>query len=119
MPLTPIVAAVLVALNLGLIFLLMAAPIGIRTVKLSRTISADRNRLWSALWPFGAEAGWSGEYLRAEPLDDETGLARLQLGWEGRDGKPIERTVRLEDLVEGERFAMRVVDDTSLDASFW
>ena len=119
MPLTPIVAAVLVALNLGLIFLLMAAPIGIRTVKLSRSISADRDRLWSALWPFGAEAGWSGEYLRAEALDDETGLARLQLSWEGRDGRPIERTVRLEDVVEGERFAMRVVDDTSLDASFW
>ena len=28
MPLTPIVAAVLVALNLGLIYLLIAAPVG-------------------------------------------------------------------------------------------
>jgi Zn-dependent protease len=119
MPLTPIVAAVLVALNLGLIFLLIAAPVGVRTIRLSRVISADRRRLWNALWPFGREAGWSGEYVRAEPLDEEQGLARLQLGWEGRDGRPIERTVRLEDFVEGERFAMRVTDDSSLDASFW
>lgn len=101
MPVTPIVAAALVALNLGLIFLLMAAPLGIRTVKFSRLISADRARLWNALWPFGSEAGWSGEYLRAGQLDGEQGLAQLQLSWEGRDGKPIERTVRLEDVVEG------------------
>ena len=119
MPVTPIVAVVLVALNLGLIFLLMAAPIGIRTVKSSRLVSADRDRVWNALWPFGSEAGWSGEYLRAERLDGDHGLARLQLSWEGRDGKPIERTVRLEDVVEGERFALRVTDDSSLEASFW
>ena len=27
--------------------------------------------------------------------------------------------MRLEDVVEGERFAMRVVDDSSLDSTFW
>ncbi len=74
---------------------------------LSRLVSATRSPLARALaaWRGGT---WSGEYLRAEQLDGEHGLARLQLSWEGRDGRPIERTVRLEDVVEGERFAMRV-----------
>ena len=113
------VTAVLVVLNIGLIFLLLAAPLGVRTVRMSRLISADRQRLWSALWPLGENASWSGEYLQTETLAEDENLARLQLRWEGRDGKPIERIVRFEDVVDGESYAMRVVDDTSLDLSFW
>ncbi|MBZ9763402.1 hypothetical protein LB553_21325 [Mesorhizobium sp. CA8] len=41
----------LVAGNLGLIFLLMTVPLGLRTVTVSRVIKADRQRLWQALWP--------------------------------------------------------------------
>jgi Zn-dependent protease len=115
---TPLVAGILVALNLGLIFLLFAVPLGVRTVRQSRVIAAGRDRVWSALWPFGENAAWSGQHLKAEVLD-ESGLARIQLGWEGRDGEPIEHIVRLHDVVEGERFAMRVVDDSSLDSAFW
>lgn len=115
---TPILAVVLVTLNLGLIFLLFALPLGARTVRMSRLIAADRKLVWSALWPFGENAGWSGQHLRAETLG-EPGLARVELGWEGRDGKPIEHIVRLEDVIEGERFSMRVVDDSSLDSAFW
>jgi Zn-dependent protease len=115
---TPILAVVLVTLNLGLIFLLFALPFGVRTARMSRLIAADRDRIWSAVWPFGENAGWSGQHLKAEALG-EPGLARIQLAWEGRDGKPIEHVVRLEDVVEGERFSMRVIDDSSLDPAFW
>ena len=115
---TPVVAGVLVALNLGLIFLLFAVPLGIRTVRLSRVIAAGRSHVWSALWPFGENAGWSAQLMKAEALD-EAGLVRIQLGWEGRDGRPIEHIVQLENVVEGERFSMRVVDDSSLDSAFW
>src|SRR5690606_31980439 len=59
-----------------------------------------------------------GQHLQAEALD-EADLVRIQLSWEGRDGRPIEHIVRLEDVVEGKRFAMRVVDDSSLDSAFW
>ena len=113
-----VLAVVLVTLNLGLIFLLFALPLGVRTVRQSRVIAADRERIWSALWPFGENAGWSGQTLGAELLD-ESGLVRIQLGWEGRDGRPIEHIVRLDDVVEGKSFSMRVVDDTSLDSTFW
>lgn len=116
---TILVAALLVAFNIGLIFLLLAAPLGVRTFSISRSIPASRYLLWSALWPLGKNAGWGEEYIDAEPVEGDAGLARLRLRWEGRDGNPIERIVRLEDVVEGRRFAMRVVDDTSLDPSFW
>ncbi len=119
MPLTLLVSALLVALNIGLIFLLIAAPVGVRTIRMTRFIAADRDRVWNALWPLGAHASWSGEYLAARRVPDDAGLVRLQLRWEGRDGQPIERTVRLEEAVQGKRFAMSVVDDTSLDPSFW
>lgn len=115
---SPIITALLVAGNLGLIFLLMTAPLGLRTVKLSRVVAMDRQRLWQALWPLGSDAGWSGEILSAEPLDGQ-GTARIMLSWEGRDGQPIERRSRFEDVVEGSRFSMRVIEDTALDTSFW
>lgn len=110
--------AILLAGNLGLIFLLMTLPLGLRTVRVSRLVAADRHRLWQALWPFGSDAGWSREIVSAEALDGQ-GMARIVLSWEGRDGQPIERKVVLEDVVEGGRFSMRVLDDSSLDASFW
>ncbi|RAZ88302.1 site-2 protease family protein [Mesorhizobium hawassense] len=113
-----IVTVTLVAGNLGLIFLLMTVPLGLRTVRVSRVIKADRNRLWQALWPFGDDAGWSGEILSAEPVDGE-GTALIKLSWEGRDGSPIERKARFEDVREGSYFSMRVIEDTALDPSFW
>ncbi len=116
--LSPIIMAFLVAGNLGLIFLLMTAPLGLRTVRLSRVVAMDRQRLWQALWPLGSDAGWSGEILSAEVLDGQ-GTARIMLSWEGRDGQPIERRSRFENVVEGSRFTMRVIEDTALDASFW
>lgn len=115
---SPIVTVLLVAGNLGLIFLLMTAPLGLRTVRLIRVVALDRQRLWQALWPLGSDAGWSGEILSAEALDGQ-GTARIMLSWEGRDGQPIERRSRFEDIVEGSRFSMRVIEDTALDASFW
>lgn len=115
---SPALALLLVALNLGLIFVLFALPLGRRTVKATRVVSAGRDRLWSALFPFGENVGWSGQRLAVEALG-EPGLARMRLGWEGRDGKPIEHLVRLEDVVPGQRFSMRVIDDSSLHPTFW
>lgn len=108
----------LVAGNVGLLYLLLAAPLGVRTVRLSRRIAAPADRIWNAVWPLGRDAGWSGETLAADSLDDGA-RARLKLSWEGRDGLPIQRLVRFEDVVAGERFALRIEDDSSLDATFW
>ncbi|TPI15985.1 site-2 protease family protein [Mesorhizobium sp. B4-1-3] len=112
------VTVTLVAGNLGLIFLLITVPLGLRTATVSRVINADRNRLWQALWPLGGDAGWSGEILSAEPLDGER-TALIRLSWDGRDGRPIERKARFEDVSGGSRFSMTVIEDTALDPSFW
>jgi Zn-dependent protease len=113
---SPIVVVALVACNLGLIFVLMTMPLGMRTLRRSRLIRADRNKLWHALWPLGSHATWSGETLSVTGF---RGGARITLSWEGRDGQPIQRKVAFDDVVQGRRFSMRVVDDSSLDPSFW
>jgi len=115
---SPLVVAVLAALNLGLIFVLMAVPLGKRTVRMSCVVKAPREKLWSALWPLGSDAGWSGEILSAEALAGDQAV-RLKVSWSGRDGTPIQRDVALEEVEPGQAFALRVTDDSSLDASFW
>lgn len=115
---SPLVVAVLAALNLGLIFLLMAVPLGRRTIRMSRVVKAPRDKLWAALWPLGADAGWSEEILSAAPLGGDA-AARLMVNWSGRDGAPIQRDVALDDARPGRSFALRVTEDSSLDASFW
>ena len=116
---SPLVIAALVALNLVMIFLLLAVPIGVRTIVLKARISAPPTRIWQALYPLGTDAGWSGEILSAEPIGEDGALVRIKLSWEGRDGTPIERKVRLSEVVDGQSYAMRVADDSSLDAAFW
>lgn len=113
---SPVVIVGLIACNLGLIFVLMTLPLGVRTLRQSRLIRANRNRLWQALWPLGQNATWSGEILSATGF---RGGARIVLSWEGRDGQPIRRKVAFDDVALGRRFSMRIVDDSSLDPSFW
>lgn len=108
----------LAAGNLGLIFFLMTVRLRHRTVRAVALVQAPPERLWLALWPLGEQAGWSGEILSARALPGSRDVCQT-LSWEGRDGQPIQRRVRLEDVREGEGFTLRVVEDTSLDPSFW
>ena len=47
---SPVVVAALVALNLVVIFLLLAVPLGVRTIVLKARIAAPRVRIWQALF---------------------------------------------------------------------
>lgn len=107
----------LVGANLGLIYLFLAAPLGLRTIRRQVRIAQPADRIWQALWPLGADAAWSGEIIGSEPAGDS--LAWLTLSWEGRDGRPIRRLVRLSDVTEPRRYRMAVEDDTSLEPAFW
>jgi Zn-dependent protease len=113
---SPIVVVALVVCNLGLIFVLMTMPLGMRTVRQSRLVRVDHDRLWEALWPLGRDAGWSGEI---KSVIGFRGGARITISWEGRDGQPIQRKVAFDEVVPGKHFSMRVVDDSSLEPSFW
>ncbi len=110
---------VFVAFNVGLIFLLLVAPFGRRTLTVKRRVNAPRERLWHALFPLGDQVGWSGEVLQATPVGPEADQVLLSMAWEGRDGNPITRNIQLHDVVPKEQFAFTVVDDSSLDIAFW
>jgi len=112
-----IAITLLIALNLGVIYLLIAAPMGVRTVCLRRTIDAPRQKLWDAVWLLGREVAWSGQVLDAQQIAAD--MVRLRTSWRGRDDRPIERTYRVFDVVPLERFSATVVEDNSLDPSFW
>jgi hypothetical protein len=64
-----------------------------------------------------ADANWSGDFVGVDDLGD--GRVQLALSWDGRDGKPISRVAELGDVIEGERFTTRIVDDSSLENAFW
>lgn len=109
----------LTALNLGLIWLLLAIPLGIRTVTRTIKINADSDRLWQALFPFGEQAGWNGTILSAELESGTKRFGTLRISYDDRNGDPIARKVRLDELTEGQSYTLRITDDTSLDPSFW
>ncbi|PHP65082.1 site-2 protease family protein [Zhengella mangrovi] len=104
--------------NLAIIFLAIAAPLGVRRFTLTTTVRAPRDKLFQALHPFGRHADWSGQIVSSRPDPDGTG-GEISLSWLGRDNQPIRRQVQVVETVPGAAFAETVTDDTSLDASFW
>lgn len=112
-------AVALIVVNLGLIFVLIAAPVGLRTVSCTVRIAAPARRVWEAIYPLGSEAGWSGEVLSAEQDGSRPDQVQLVVDWDGRDGLPIRRVAALSDVVDGRSFGLRIVEDSSLDAGFW
>jgi Zn-dependent protease len=109
----------LTALNLGLIWLLLAIPLGVKTVTRTIRISARPDQLWQALFPFGLHAGWNGTIISAEPEPGTNKFGTLRICYDDRNGDPIARKVRLDEMTEGKSYTLRITEDTSLDPSFW
>ncbi len=120
---TPIVAAVLLlTINLGLLWLLMAAPIGRRTISLHRTLDISPERLWRAFHPGGEEASWNPAILSSGPEKQQGGV-EIAYSHPDRHGAPIRRVFKVEEDVDPARrryeSRARVIDDTALDISYW
>lgn len=112
--------SLLIIVDLAVIYLLVAAPIGLRRFRLTRRMAAPPGRVLSAIDPFGANAGWSATIVSVKRLDTLAGgeeRGEAELSWPGRDGRPIHRTIALHRFDGG--FEERVVEDSSLDQSFW
>lgn len=109
---------ILLAINLFLLWLIMAAPVGVRTLRLRRRFNARAERVWSAVDPLGENAAWSPSVLSSEPVDGSGRYARQSLDHLDRKGAPIERVLEIS---REDRFAYssRVIDDSVLDPSFW
>lgn len=110
----------LLVANLGLIWLLMAAPLGTQTIRLRRRLQGDPERVWQAVHPLGKDALWYPALLdsAAEP---GTGRVVQRLAHADRRGNPVRRTLELHELGGPWQHAYeaRVVEDSALHPSFW
>jgi len=113
-------ALILLVANLGLIWLLMAAPLGLRTIRLRRVLHERPDRIWEAIHPLGRDALWYPRVISSEP-DPHAGRVVQRFDHSDRRGNPISRTLELSEVSGPWRHAYdaRVVEDSALDASFW
>ncbi|WP_193177669.1 site-2 protease family protein [Oricola nitratireducens] len=100
-----------------LLWLVMSAPVGRRTVRRRIVARVAPSRLWDALYPFGRDFGWNGAVSDVRATGPAAG--RMVTSHMGRDGSPIERDFEIIDEIPGERFTLRYTNDTSLAQSFW
>lgn len=109
---------ILLGINLFLLWLIMAAPVGVRTLRLTRRFEARPERIWSAIDPLGEHADWNPSLISSRAEDPAGRFARQALDHLDRKGAPIERVLEIS---REDRFAYsaRVVDDTALDPAFW
>ena len=108
----------LLAINLALLWLLMAAPLGVRTLRMRRNFHARPDHIWSAVHPLGSNADWNPHIISSEGVDDTGRLARQAYSHMDRKGRPIERVFELS-ADEPFAYSARVVEDSALDRSFW
>lgn len=113
-------ALILLIANLGLIWLLMAAPLGVRTIRLRRTLHENPERVWQAVYPLGRDALWYPSLIDSA-VEAETGRVVQQLSHADRRGNPIRRTLEVSELGGpwSHGYEARVVEDSALDSSFW
>jgi len=109
---------ILLGINLFLLWLIMAAPVGVRTLRLTRRFAARPERVWSAIDPMGEHADWNPSLLSSRAEDPAGRFARQAYQHLDRKGAPIERVLEIS---REDRYAYsaRVVDDTALDPAVW
>jgi Zn-dependent protease len=110
----------LLVANLGLLWLLLAVPLGSRTIRMRRVFRAAPERIWNMVYPLGREASWSPSVLSSEPAA-ERGRVVQRYASSDRRGEPIRRTLELatSEGAGAHAYDARVVDDSALDASAW
>lgn len=113
-------ALILLVANLGLIWLLMAAPLGMRTIRFRRILDDRPDRIWQAVHPLGRDALWYPTVISSEAGAQGGRVVQLY-SHADRRGNPISRTLELADLAGPWRHAYeaRVVEDSALHPSFW
>ena len=113
-------ALVLLTANLGLIWLLLAAPIGVRTIRIRRQFRERPERIWSMVHPLGRNRLWFPSILSSEPGAAE-GRVVQHFAHADRRGNPISRTLEIDTDEKAGRqvYEARVVEDSALDPRFW
>lgn len=100
---------------LFLMWLVMSAPIGLRTISRTIRVNASLESIRSALHPFGDDFTWNEAVSAVEKFDGSTG--RMTTTHHDRSGGFIERDFAIEDA--GDSWRTRFTSDTSLAQDFW
>ncbi|WEZ83687.1 hypothetical protein P6U16_02405 [Rhizobium sp. 32-5/1] len=114
---------ILLVINMGLLWLLMAAPIGRRTLRLSRTLRADIGAVWQAVAPTGASADWHHTTLSSRILPGAELRVEQTFSHLDRHGLPIVRQLAVTEQgtenTTARQCELRVLEDSALDDAFW
>ncbi len=116
-----VAAIALLVLNLGLIWLLMAVPLGKRTLTFRRRYPLSADALWQAVHPLGRDGAWSPNVMESQPVAGAPDCVRQAYAYPDRHGKPITRVLALQPFwaPEGRAFVTRILEDSALDRSYW
>jgi len=116
-------AIILLVVNMGLLWLLMAAPVGRRTLRVTRAFKADFEKVWQAVSPAGRFADWHHAVLSSRVLAGADVRIEQTFSHLDRHGLPIVRRFAIAehgtDDGTDRRCDLRVLDDSALDGAFW
>ncbi len=116
-------AILLLFINIGLLWLLMRIPLGLRTLHVNRTFRCTHETLWSAMNPAGSKANWHHSVISSTPLSHRAGVIEQIYKHLDKNGEPLRRLLSLEPLAavtgSAHGFQSAVIDDSTLDLSFW
>ncbi|CAN7301505.1 hypothetical protein [Rhizobium sp. LjRoot258] len=116
-------AVLLLIINLGLLWLLMRAPLGRRTICLGRIYRCSPDILWKAMNPAGPDASWHHSVISSRALANRRGIVEQTYRHLDKNGAPSRRLLALEPLPyvakNARGFQSRIIDDSTLDPAFW
>ncbi|WP_426230086.1 hypothetical protein [Pararhizobium sp. DWP3-4] len=112
-------AIALLVINVGLLWLLLAVPLGLRTVRVHGSFREGRAKVWSAIFPLGTSADWHHSVLTSHRVPDAPNRVQQTYTHLDRHGEPIVRLIEVTGTVPDTEYEAHVLDDSALDAVFW
>lgn len=116
-------ALFLLAVNLGLLWLLMAAPLGRRTLRVRQIVRERAEEVWNITRPAGNLTAWHPSVISVSPVDGHPDLVEFAYRHPDRHGHPTRRTMAVDraSMTAGGSYSceLRVVSDSTLDQDFW
>ena len=116
-------ALLLLFINLGMLWLLMRMPLGLRTLHVSRSFDCAPETLWNAMNPMGSNASWHHQVISSRQVEMGGNVVEQTYRYQDRNDAPTRRLLAIEPLAalasNAQGFQSSIVDDSTLDASFW
>ncbi|KPF44150.1 SRPBCC family protein [Rhizobium sp. G187] len=116
-------ALFLLVINLGLLWLMMAAPLGRRSIRVTRVLNARAEEVWNITRPAGDMTAWHPSVIAVEPVEGAPDRVEFAYRHPDRHGRPTRRIMAVDRaaMTAGASFScdLRIVADSALDVSYW